>query len=74
MNNDKDNKENKINEKNEDEILPYKESDKFFLSSAYGEEYIPSMKKVLSYSFNGEIFINGYKNKQTKKNIKIKKI
>jgi hypothetical protein len=40
---------NKIIDNNEDEILPYQEIDKFFLSSAYGEEYIPSMKKVLLY-------------------------
>lgn len=73
INDDKDNKENIINENEEDEILPYQETDKFFLSSAYGEEYIPSMKKVLLYSFNGEILIYDYKNKQTKKNIKIKK-
>ena len=73
INDDKDNKENIINENDEDEILPYQETDKFFLSSAYGEEYIPSMKKVLLYSFNGEILIYDYKNKQTKKNIKVKK-
>ena len=64
--------ENKI-ENNEDEILPYQEIDKFFLSSAYGEEYIPSMKKVLLYSFDGEIFLYDYKSKQTKNNIQIKK-
>lgn len=73
INDDKDNKENIINENDENEILPYQETDKFFLSSAYGEEYIPSMKKVLLYSFNGEILIYDYKNKQTKKNIKVKK-
>ena len=38
INDDKDNKENIINENDEDEILPYQETDKFFLSSAYGEE------------------------------------
>jgi hypothetical protein len=64
--------ENKI-ENNEDDILPYQEIDKFFLSSAYGEEYIPSMKKVLLYSFDGEIFLYDYKTKQTKNNIQIKK-
>jgi hypothetical protein len=72
--NDKnDKKENKIIENNEDEILPYQEIDKFFLSSAYGEEYIPSMKKILLYSFDGEIFLYDYKTKQTKNNIQIKK-
>jgi hypothetical protein len=65
--------ENKIIDNNEDEILPYQEIDKFFLSSAYGEEYIPSMKKVLLYSFDGEIFLYDYKTKQTKNNIQIKK-
>ena len=70
--NDNNNK-NKIIENNEDEILPYQEIDKFFLSSAYGEEYIPSLKKVLLYSFDGEIFIYDYKIKQTKNNIQIKK-
>ena len=64
---------NKIIDNNEDEILPYQEIDKFFLSSAYGEEYIPSMKKVLLYSFDGEIFLYDYKTKQTKNNIQIKK-
>ena len=54
-------------------MLPYQEIDKFFLSSAYGEEYIPSMKKVLLYSFDGEIFLYDYKTKQTKNNIQIKK-
>ena len=70
--NEKEN-ENKIIENNEEEILPYQEIDKFFLSSAYGEEYLPSMKKVLLYSFDGEIFIYDYKTKQTKNNIQIKK-
>ena len=61
-------------EKNEDDILlPYQEIDKFFLSSAYGEEYINSMKKVLLYSFDGEIFLYDYNTKQTKNNIQIKK-
>ena len=68
----KEKNENKI-ENNEDDILPYQEIDKFFLSSAYGEEYIPSMKKVLLYSFDGEIFLYDYKTKQTKNNIQIKK-
>ena len=54
-------------------MLPYQEIDKFFLSSAYGEEYIGSMKKVLLYSFDGEIFLYDYKTKQTKNNIQIKK-
>ena len=71
-NENKENK-NKIIENNEDEMLPYQEIDKFFLSSAYGEEYIPSMKKVLLYSFDGEIFLYDYKTKQTKNNIQIKK-
>ena len=31
------------------------------------------MKKILLYSFDGELFIYDYKNKQTKKNIKVKK-
>ena len=53
--------------------LPYKEIDKFFLSSAYGEEYIGSMKKVLLYSFDGEIFLYDYIKKETKNNIQIKK-
>ena len=57
----------------EDNMLPYQEIDKFFLSSAYGEEYIGSMKKVLLYSFDGEIFLYDYKTKQTKNNIQIKK-
>ena len=65
--------DNQIIENNEDETLPYQEIDKFFLSSAYGEEYIPSMKKVLLYSFDGEIFLYDYKTKQTKNNIQIKK-
>ena len=60
-------------EKKEDDLLPYQEIDKFFLSSAYGEEYINSMKKVLLYSFDGEIFLYDYKTKQTKNNIQIKK-
>ena len=34
-------------EKEDENMLPYQEIDKFFLSSAYGEEYIGSMKKVL---------------------------
>ena len=60
--------------KNKDEnMLPYQEIDKFFLSSAYGEEYIGSMKKVLLYSFDGEIFLYDYKTKETKNNIQIKK-
>ena len=71
--NNNNNNKNKIIENNEDEILPYQEIDKFFLSSAYGEEYIPSSKKVLLYSFDGEIFIYDYKIKQTKNNIQIKK-
>ena len=69
----KNDNKNKIIENNEDEILPYQEVDKFFLSSAYGEEYIPSMKKVLLYSFDGEIFIYDYKIKKTQNNIQIKK-
>jgi hypothetical protein len=69
----KNDNKNKIIDNNEDENLPYQEVDKFFLSSAYGEEYIPSMKKVLLYSFDGEIFIYDYKIKQTKNNIQIKK-
>ena len=61
-------------DKDEDEnMLPYQEIDKFFLSSAYGEEYISSIKKVLLYSFDGEIFLYDYKNKQTSNNIQIKK-
>ena len=72
-NDNNNNNKNKIIENNEDEILPYQEIDKFFLSSAYGEEYIPSLKKVLLYSFDGEIFIYDYKKKQTKNNIQIKK-
>ena len=60
-------------EKEDENMLPYQEIDKFFLSSAYGEEYIGSMKKVLLYSFDGEIFLYDYKTKQTKKNIQIKK-
>ena len=60
-------------EKKEDDLLPYQEIYKFFLSSAYGEEYINSMKKVLLYSFDGEIFLYDYKTKQTKNNIQIKK-
>ena len=60
-------------EKEDENILPYQEIDKFFLSSAYGEEYIGSMKKVLLYSFDGEIFLYDYKTKQTKNNIQIKK-
>ena len=60
-------------EKEDDNMLPYQEIDKFFLSSAYGEEYIGSMKKVLLYSFDGEIFLYDYKTKQTKNNIQIKK-
>ena len=67
------NGKNENTENNEDEILPYQEIDKFFLSSAYGEEYIPSMKNVLLYSFDGEIIIYDYKTKQTKNNIQIKK-
>ena len=65
--------ENKIIENNEDEILPYQEIDRFYLSSAYGEEYIHSLKKVLLYSFDGEIFLYDYKMKQTQSNIQIKK-
>ena len=60
-------------EKEDENMLPYQEIDKFFLSSAYGEEYINSMKKVLLYSFDGEIFLYDYKTKQTKNNIQIKK-
>ena len=71
--NEKNNNENRINENNEDETLPYQEIDKFFLSSAYGEEYIGSMKKVLLYSFDGEIILYDHKTKQTKNNIQIKK-
>ena len=60
-------------EKEDENMLPYQEIDKFFLSSAYGEEYIGSMKKVLLYSFDGEIFLYDHKTKQTKNNIQIKK-
>ena len=70
---DKNGNENKIIENDEDDILPYQEIDKFFLSSAYGEEYIPFMKNVLLYSFDGEIILYDYKNRQTKNNIQIKK-
>ena len=70
--NENKNTENKIIDNNEDEILPYQEIDKFFLSSAYGQEYIPSMKNVLLYSFDGEIFLYDYKTKQTKNKIQIK--
>ena len=73
INDAQENNKNKINENDEDDILHYQEIDKFFLSSAFGEEYIPSLKQVLLYSFDGEIFIYDYKNKQTKKNIKVKK-
>jgi hypothetical protein len=64
---------NKDDKEEEDNMLPYQEIDKFFLSSAYGEEYISSIKKVLLYSFDGEIFLYDYKNKQTSNNIQIKK-
>ena len=60
-------------EKDDDNMLPYQEIDKFFLSSAYGEEYIGSMKKVLLYSFDGELFLYDYNKKETKDNIQIKK-
>ena len=60
-------------EKDDENILPYQEVDKFFLSSAYGEEYIDSMKKVLLYSFDGEIFLYDHKTKETTNNIQIKK-
>lgn len=64
---------NKDEKDEEDNMLPYQEIDKFFLSSAYGEEYISSKKQVLLYSFDGEIFLYDYKNKQTSNNIQIKK-
>ena len=64
---------NKDEKDEEDNMLPYQEIDKFFLSSAYGEEYICSIKQVLLYSFDGEIFLYDYKNKQTSNNIQIKK-
>ena len=64
---------NKDDKDEEDNMLPYQEIDKFFLSSAYGEEYISSIKQVLLYSFDGEIFLYDYKNKQTSNNIQIKK-
>ena len=64
---------NKDEKDEEDNMLPYQEIDKFFLSSAYGEEYISSIKQVLLYSFDGEIFLYDYKNKQTSNNIQIKK-
>jgi hypothetical protein len=60
-------------EKEDENMLPYQEVDKFFLSSAYGEEYIDSMKKVLLYSFDGEIFLYDHKTKETTNNIQIKK-
>ena len=60
-------------EKDDENRLPYQEVDKFFLSSAYGEEYIDSMKKVLLYSFDGEIFLYDHKTKETTNNIQIKK-
>jgi hypothetical protein len=60
-------------EKDDENMLPYQEVDKFFLSSAYGEEYIDSMKKVLLYSFDGEIFLYDHKTKETINNIQIKK-
>ena len=60
-------------EKDDENMLPYQEVDKFFLSSAYGEEYIDSMKKVLLYSFDGEIFLYDHKKKETTNNIQIKK-
>ena len=60
-------------EKEDENMLPYQEIDKFFLSSAYGEEYIDSMKKVLLYSFDGEIFLYDHKTKETTNNIQIKK-
>ena len=59
--------------KDDENMLPYQEVDKFFLSSAYGEEYIDSMKKVLLYSFDGEIFLYDHKTKETTNNIQIKK-
>ena len=65
--------EPKNKDEKENSMLPYQEIDKFFLSSAYGEEYIGSMKKVLLYSFDGEIFLYDYKTKQTKNNFQIKK-
>lgn len=52
----------------------YKESDKFFVSSAYGQEFIPSSKKVCLYSFDGEIMIYDYKNKCTEHSIQIKDV
>jgi hypothetical protein len=64
---------NKDDKDEDDNMLPYQEIDKFFLSSAYGEEYISSIKKVLLYSFDGEIFLYDYKTKQTSNNIQIKK-
>lgn len=64
---------NKDDKDDDENMLPYQEIDKFFLSSAYGEEYISSIKKVLLYSFDGEIFLYDYKNKQTSNNIQIKK-
>ena len=64
---------NKDDKDEEDNMLPYQEIDKFFLSSAYGEEYVSSIKQVLLYSFDGEIFLYDYKNKQTSNNIQIKK-
>ena len=60
-------------EKDDENMLLYQEVDKFFLSSAYGEEYIDSMKKVLLYSFDGEIFLYDHKTKETTNNIQIKK-
>ena len=60
-------------EKDDENMLPFQEVDKFFLSSAYGEEYIDSMKKVLLYSFDGEIFLYDHKTKETTNNIQIKK-
>ena len=63
---------NQNNDGDEEEKLPYRETDKFFLSSAYGEEYIPSSKKVLLYSFDGEIILYDYKAKKSNSNIQIK--
>ena len=45
---------NKDEKDEEDNMLPYQEIDKFFLSSAYGEEYISSIKQV-KYLDNADI-------------------
>jgi hypothetical protein len=53
------------NNSNENNNKDFKLYDTFSISSAYGQEYINFNKKVILYSFDGEIIQYDYKTKET---------